>query len=128
LARKGSYSLDIEDWLEAEKEILCKPAVTLIEKPDVFVIRAALGGIDPSSIDVLATSEDVLIQSKDDNVEPRIFRAVHLPANIAPLQMHGTYVRRTLVLIAPKLLIPTRRAKGSASRTTSNSPAPLSRL
>src|SRR5262249_16081466 len=109
LERHGTYSLDIDDWLAAEKQLLWKPPVELMDKRDVFVVRVGLSGIDPSSIDVLATAEDVLIQSREETCRPRIFRAVHFPVPVVPVQIHGTYVNQTLLLIAPKAVIPKQR-------------------
>jgi HSP20 family molecular chaperone IbpA len=117
MERRGSYSLDIEDWLEAEKQLLWKPDVRLIEKRDLFVVRVSLIGIDPSTIDVLATAQDVLIQSREGTCKPRIFRAVHFPSPVVPIQIHGTYVKQTLLLIAPK--VSSRRRTPSTSPTRS---------
>jgi HSP20 family molecular chaperone IbpA len=102
-----AYSVDIEDWLAAEKQIVWKPDVQVIEKQDVFVIRVALDGFDPSTIEVLATTDDVLVHSVVDS-RPRVFRAVHLPAPVNPIQLHGTYIKGRMILIAPK--IPLRRS------------------
>ena len=121
LERHGNYSLDIEDWLDAERQLLCKPAVQLIEKPDLFVIRVALDTIDPSSIDVLATADDVLIQSREDIQQPRIFKAVHFPVPVVPLQIHGTYVQRTLILIAPKIAVRKKRRATETDRSADSS-------
>src|SRR5262245_45661739 len=82
LERHGAYSLDIDDWLIAEKQLLWKPAVQMIEKPDLYVLRVTLEGIDPANIDILATSDDVLIQSREATCQPRIFKAVHFPVPV----------------------------------------------
>ena len=103
LERGGAYTLDIEDWLEAERQLLSKPEIELIEKPDLFVVRVLLDLPDPASVDVLATAEDVLIQSNGKHSGPRIFRAVHFPKPVDPLQLHGTYVENKLTLIAPRI-------------------------
>ena len=69
------------------------------------MIRISLDLIDRATVDVLATNDDVLIQSDSDSRLPRVFRTVHFPEPINPLQLHGTYVRGKLILIAPKLQI-----------------------
>jgi len=103
LERRGTYTLDIEDWLEAERQLLWKPEIEMIEKPDLFVVRVVLDLPDPASVDVLATAKDVLIQSNGKHSGPRIFRAVHFPMPVDPLQLQGTYVHNKLTLIAPKI-------------------------
>jgi len=105
LERRGSYTLDIDDWLTAEKQLLWKPDVQLLDKPVVFVVRVSLDLIDPATVDVLATADDVLIQSNDSSQNPRVFRTVHFPEPINPLQIHATYIRGKLILIAPKVLV-----------------------
>ena len=105
---RGAYTLDIEDWLAAEKQLVSKPEVQVIEKEYVFAVKVALNLVDPSTVDILATSEDVLIQSNPDSHQPRLFRAVHFPLPINPFQLHGTYVEGHLLLIAPKILAVSR--------------------
>ena len=105
LERGGSYTLDIEDWLEAERQLLWKPAVQLNDRRDMFVVRITLDLVDPWSVDVLATDDDVLIQSNENSGYPRVFRTVHFPSPINRFRLHGTYINGTLVLIAPKIAI-----------------------
>jgi hypothetical protein len=118
--RPDVCTLDIEDWLAAEKQLLWKPAIQVIERRDLFVVRVALNLIDPARVDVLATREDVLIQAASNPPHPRVFRAVHFPLPINPLQLHGTYVKGHLVLIAPKISTRNRferASKGPSNRT-----------
>ena len=103
LERGGSYTLDIEDWLSAERTLLRKPDAQVVEKQELFVVRVALNLIDPATVDVLATADDVLIQSIESSELPRVFRAVHFPMPIDPRQLHGTYAKGMLILIAPKV-------------------------
>ena len=108
LESRSAYTLDIEDWLAAERQMLSKPEVQVVEKDDVFAVKIALDFVDPSTVDILATCEDVLIQSNPASDQPRLFRAVHFPLPINPLQLHGTYVEGHLLLIAPKNLAVSR--------------------
>lgn len=114
LERRGSYTLDIEDWLAAEKQLLWKPAVELIQKDDVFVVRLDLNGANPATIDVLATADDLLIQSAADSAGRRLFRTVHFPAPVNPQQVHAANVGDALVVIAQR----------AAARTAARLPAP----
>jgi HSP20 family molecular chaperone IbpA len=105
LERRDTYTLDIEDWLAAEKQVLWKPDVQITEKQGLFIVRVALGPVDPATVDVLVTSDDVLVQTNDSSRPPRVFRAIHFPSPINPLQLYGTYLKGTLMLIAPKIAI-----------------------
>jgi HSP20 family molecular chaperone IbpA len=113
LERRGAYTLDFEDWLTAENQLLWKPDFRVVEKRGLFVVRVDLKVVDPATVDILVTTEDVLVQSGENPHHPRVFRAVHFPAPINPFQLHATYVKGTLILIAPKIAV---RSVLSASR------------
>ena len=101
----GAYTLNIEDWLTAEKQMVRKPGADLIEKHGLFIVKVTLEDVEPSAVDILVTTDDVLIQSNAGSPQPRIFRAVHFPSPINPMGLHATYVNRKLILMAPKLVI-----------------------
>jgi hypothetical protein len=105
LERLNAGPLDIDDWLTVEKQVLWKPDVEIRERPNVFIVRTTLNPADAASVDILVTTSDVLIQSRVDSRQPRIFRAVHFGLPINPFQLHATYVDGTLILIAPKLSV-----------------------
>src|SRR5262245_36377114 len=86
--RHAAHSLDIEDWLAAEKQVLWKPDAQVTEKQGLFIVRVVLGLLPPEIVDVLVTSDDVLIQSNNNSRPERVFRAVHFPSPINPLQLH----------------------------------------
>ena len=114
--RCGSGALDLEDWLEAEKQLLWKPEVELIEKRGFFVLKIALRIIDPVAMSVLVTRDDLVVQSGENCHYPRLFRAVHFPQPIDPVKVQATYVRGRLVLIAAK--IPVSEAFGAVREPT----------
>jgi hypothetical protein len=98
--------LDIEDWFMAERQFLCKPDAELIEKRGLFIVTVALDAANPAAIDILLTADDVLVQSSTAH-RPRIFRAVHFPLPINPLESHATCVNGRLILITPKQAVTT---------------------
>ena len=63
----GAYTLDIEDWLTAEKQMLRKPDADLIEKHGLFIVKVDLADVEPSAVDILVTTDDVLVQSNADS-------------------------------------------------------------
>ena len=51
----GIFGKDIEDWLQAERELVWKPAIELEEKENEFMLQVAAPGIDPKDIDIEVT-------------------------------------------------------------------------
>ena len=101
----GAYTLNIEDWLTAERQMLRKPDADLIEKHGLFIVKLTLADVEPSAVDILVTTDDVLVQSNANSPQPRIFRTIHFPSPINPVGLYATCVNRKLILIAPKLVI-----------------------
>jgi HSP20 family protein len=86
----------LDHWLQAERELLWKPAIELEETENEFRLRIAVPGVDPKNIDIEVTSEDILVKAnlKEQRVEKKgtihttefasgnLFRAVHFPRPI----------------------------------------------
>jgi HSP20 family molecular chaperone IbpA len=89
---------DLENWLQAENELVWKPDITLEEKADEFRLRVAVPGVEPKDIDIEVTPEDILIRAdihrelKDNHgavysaefATGNLFRVVRLPKRIDP--------------------------------------------
>jgi HSP20 family molecular chaperone IbpA len=48
------------DWLEAERELVWKPAIELEERDNEFLLEMAAAGVDPKDFDIQVTPEDIL--------------------------------------------------------------------
>jgi HSP20 family protein len=109
------FGRDFEDWMQAERELVWKPAVELTEKDDEFRLELAAPGIDPKNIDIEVTPEDILIRA-DVHHEHRkeegevyicefahgnLFRSVHLPKKIEPEKVKAEFKNGLLTLNAP---------------------------
>src|SRR5262245_42856311 len=55
---------DFEHWLQAERELLWKPAIELRETNGGFLLEAAISGVDPKDVDIEITPDDIVL--KDD--------------------------------------------------------------
>jgi HSP20 family protein len=114
------FAADLDDWLQAERELFPEPAIELRKADGHFDIEAALPGVDPKKVDVKVTAEDVLItavreEREERKEEPetaaaagrapggtrRYFRAIHLPEPIDPGQVKADYRQGLLHLTAP---------------------------
>ena len=62
-ANGGMFGRDMDDWLQAERELVWKPAVELAEKDGAFRLEIAVPGVDAEDIDVEVTPEDILIKA-----------------------------------------------------------------
>jgi HSP20 family molecular chaperone IbpA len=92
------FGRDLDDWLQAERELLWKPALELRETDGEFVLEATVSGIDPKDIDIEVTPEDIVlkadIQHEHDEKKGtvhicefqsgRMFRSIHLSKRINP--------------------------------------------
>ena len=116
-SRGSSWAGELDDWLNAEKEISFEPAIELRWANGSFEIDANLPGIDPKNLDVQVTAEDVLIKARreetapakaeaatagrPDGSSPQFFGSVHLPALINPDGVKADYRAGVLHLTAP---------------------------
>ena len=103
--RDGQWSDALADWLNAEHELVWKPAVELREKDDHFEVLAALPGVSAKDVDVQITPEAVLIQAETHHRHDassgtvhacelkagKAFRSVRFPSPIDPDSVKATY-------------------------------------
>jgi HSP20 family protein len=89
---------NIENWTQAERELMWKPAFELSEKDGQFQLEAAIAGVDPKDIDIQVTPEDIIVraETRHEHSEQKgmvhqcefeagtMFRAIHLPKKIDP--------------------------------------------
>src|SRR5213079_883307 len=79
LCRGSSGTIDIDDWLEAEREILLKPEARLVEKRGHYIVRFYLPKVDPAHVRVFVTVDDLVVQSSGNCSGSRIFKTLHFP-------------------------------------------------
>ena len=123
----GSISgRELDDWFQAEKELVWKPAVELKEKDTHFELQAALAGMDPKEIRIEVTPEELLIRS-DTKFEKReekeelcytefqsgfLFRSIRFPKRVDPNRVRAEYRNGLLSVTAP--IAEEARARGAA--------------
>jgi HSP20 family molecular chaperone IbpA len=104
---------DWDDWLRAERELLWRPHAEMFENGSAIVLRAAVPGFDPKSIQVTATPQSLLIQGAEthhhDGLEARLrfcefgqrlFRHFDLPSRIDPNTVSATLDKGILEIVA----------------------------
>jgi len=107
---------EIEDWLEAERQV-CWPPAELVEDVDEFDIKVALAGYEPDEISVTAAPNDVIVkadhESRKESEESfkrfsefrsnRVYRRFGLPASIKTDKVEATFKNGMLTIAAKKL-------------------------
>jgi HSP20 family protein len=111
----GLFGKDTVDWMQAEQELVWRPAIELTEKDDEYRLELAAPGVDPKNIDIEVTPEDILIRA-DVHHEHRkeegdvyacefahgnLFRSIHLPKKIDPEKVKAEFKNGLLSLNAP---------------------------
>ena len=108
------FGKDLENWLQAEQELVWKPAIELEEKDTELRLQIAVPGVDPKDIDIEVTPEDVLVkaETRHEHKEERgqvhvceftsgnMFRSVHLPKKIDPDKVKADFKNGMLSLTA----------------------------
>src|SRR5215831_12966950 len=105
---------DLDNWTQAERELVWKPAFELSEKDGRFQLEAAISGVDPKDIHIEVTPEDIVINAETQHHHQehkgfvhycefqsgKLFRAIHLPKKIDPDKVKAEFKDGLLRLTA----------------------------
>jgi HSP20 family protein len=111
----GIFGRDIDDWLQAERELVWTPAVELTEKDSEFLLEVAAPGVNSKDLNIEVTADDILIKAdvhhehkeKEGEVHVcefahgNLFRSIHLPKKIDPEKVKAEFKNGMLTLKAP---------------------------
>ena len=115
--RNGGNGSDLDDWLEAERDVVLSPASELVDDENEFRARIALPGFDAKDIQVSAMPDALVIRAdathahegKSGNVrfcefsEKNLFRRLPLPAPIDVDKVIASVDKGILEVTAPKV-------------------------
>lgn len=114
--RGGEWGRELDDWFNAEREVLRPVPVEIKENDNNITVTAAVPGFKPDEIEV-SLKDDLLILSgemksseekKDDNVivrewrSDRFLRQFTLPSNVDPNNIEANLKDGMLKLVMPK--------------------------
>ena len=113
--RNGSGGSDLDDWLQAERDVTFEPA-ELVDEEKAFKARIALPGFEAKDIEVSATPDAILIladsahthEGHDEGVcfcefcAQSVFRRFDLPAPVDVDKMTASIDKGILQVTAPK--------------------------
>jgi HSP20 family protein len=114
--RNGENGSDLDDWLQAERDVVWSPASELVDDKKEFRARIALPGFDATDIQVSAMPDALVIQAdaththegKSGNVrfcefsEKSLFRRLPLPESIDVDKVTASVDKGILQVTAPK--------------------------
>jgi HSP20 family molecular chaperone IbpA len=102
--RGGGQGGDLQDWLQAERELI--PETQVNEKDREFLARINVSGIVTGDIEVIATRNAILLEAPR---EARVLQRLEFPKAIDPDRVTAKLDKGILQVIAPK------GAQGSAA-------------
>jgi len=108
------------DWLNAEDQLIWKPAIELRQKDNQIEVLAATPGVEPKDLDIEITPEDLLIKAdihhehtpEEGSVrvcefkEGQLFRSIHLPERVDPDSVKAEY-RNGMLRLTASIVKPT---------------------
>jgi len=98
--RGGTASLDLEDWLTAERELLFKPEVDVEDNDLTLTVRVRVGKVRPLEMQLLLSPDAMVIQAGHSATAKRMFRTVQFPRRIDVQKAEVKYEDGYLILTA----------------------------
>jgi len=114
--REGGNGSDVNDWLQAERDVTFSPASELIDDQKAFRARIAIPGFDAKDIQVSAVPDALVIQADTAHTHEgqsgdvrfcefsgkQLFRRLDLPSSIDIDKVTASLDKGILEVTAPK--------------------------
>jgi HSP20 family protein len=128
-SRGAALGAALNDWLAAERQTIWKPQVEVCQKDNLFVVEAALAGVEPGQLDIQVTHDTLLIKADTPHTHPEtkgivhvcefqpgpLFRAIRFPAPIDPEAVKAEY-RDGLLRVTAAIGRNSRRRRSTSMR------------
>jgi HSP20 family molecular chaperone IbpA len=98
--RGGNCTLDLEDWLTAEREVLEKPRVRMDEAGSRVVVTIDLPNLSAVRVELLVTPDAMLVHGSFRNGSKKLFRVVQFPRRIDVTKAEAQFGDGCLILTA----------------------------
>ena len=113
--RGGVPGSDLNNWLEAESELVWRPPIELTEKEKEFILTVAVPGVDPKDIEIEATPDEIVVKAEFQHEHTEgtgnvhscefqcgsVFRTVPLPKKVDPEHVKAQLKHGILKIYAP---------------------------
>jgi HSP20 family molecular chaperone IbpA len=100
LERGGTCTLDLDDWLTAERELLWKPDVHVEDTNQHIVVTIRLGVVHPPDVRLTVSPQAMLLQADASPTVKRLFRTVQFSRRIDVHKAEATYADGCVTLTA----------------------------
>jgi len=102
LARGAEPGRDLDDWLQAERELMWLPETQLIEKDTEFEARINVQGLEPKDIRIIAMANSIVLEAGPKSGDAKVFQRLDFSTPIDPDKVTARIERGILQLTAPK--------------------------
>jgi HSP20 family molecular chaperone IbpA len=99
LSRDAASSSELEDWLEAERELVTVITPTLVNDDQQTVAELEMPEVDLKKLSIQVTSRDALVRADDTSSHP-ILAVIHFAREIRPTDVHAEYDKGILRIVA----------------------------
>ena len=127
-ARGGAIGHALEDWMEAERETIWRPALEVRRTKDAFIVEAAVAGIEPKQFNVQVTPTELVVGAHVHHADREqegevvlcefangpLFRSFEFPEPVDPARVSAEYRNGMLRVTAP-LAQPATKAEVQAA-------------
>ena len=109
--RGYQHGADLDDWIEAERQVLGTPAADEACLPDSYTLRIALSGFEKSEIAILAAPGDLVLRAEtngsqrndDCRMHLKVMRRFALPPGVKLSAATAQLQRGLLTIQAPRI-------------------------
>jgi len=102
LKRGSSPGREMEDWLQAERQLMWMPNTELIEKDREFQARIDVSGLEPGDIRVIALPDSIVLQAEPKSQEAKLFQRFSFSKSIDVDKVTARIEKNVLEVTAPK--------------------------
>lgn len=120
--RRGAIGQAVDDWLQAERETVWRPALEVVRTKDAFVVTVAAAGLESRQIDVRVTPTELLVAADVHHVDRKqdgevvlcefasgpLFRSYTFAEPVDPARVTAEY-RNGLLVVTAHLAKPSTR-------------------
>jgi len=103
LMRGDSPGSDIDDWLEAERQLMWRSDTELSEKEKEFQVRIRMEGLEPKDIHIIAMPNSILLHAEPKSRESKLLQRLDFPAPVNPDRVTAKLDKGILQIVAPKV-------------------------
>jgi HSP20 family molecular chaperone IbpA len=100
--RGGSPGSELDDWLEAERQLMWMPDTEVVDKEREFQARIDVAGLDPKDIRMVALPDSILLLAEPKSREARLFQRFAFSTPIDVEKVTARVERGVLEINAPK--------------------------